>query len=323
MFAFITTMVLIVGSLVAFFAVRDGKPITRGSGSNIYTMPGQNRRPIRLVALGVLAVGLLFLVFESTTIVPARNDGVVNVLGNVTETLPNGWHLIAPWASVEKVDTTNKPIQLTDDGNADNGCTSIAVRLATQTTACQDVFVQWQIDPKGDAADLWKSYRGSNDDLINNLQNNVILPRLRSEMQKEFSTYDPLAVLQGGKLQDTTTMQEPVKSVLKSDMPPGVLLLDVRFGQIHYDTATQSKINAYSQALADTKIAQQQEQTALAQSAANKNLANDPSTNSPGVQYQNCLNLIANLAAKGQLTGLPPAFSCSQSGGTPVIVNAK
>ncbi len=284
---------------------------------------------LKAMFLGVAAgiaflIGGITLATDTVVQVPARNVGVVNEFGNTTDTLSNGLHVVAPWATVEDVDTTNKPIQLTDDGNVDNGCTSIAVRLATQTTACQDVFVQWQIDPKGDAKDLWKNYRGSNDDLIANIQNNVILPRLRSEMQKSFSTYDPLSVLQGGKLQDTTTLQEPVKAVLTGDMPDGVLLLDVRFGQIHYDSATQGKINAYSQAVADTKITQQKEQTATAQAQANKELAKDPSTNNPGVEYQNCLNMVSDLAAKNQLQYLPQGFTCSQNGaGVGIIVGNK
>lgn len=278
---------------------------------------------VMAVAGVAFVVGGVTLALDTVVQVPARNVGVVNEFGNTTDTLSNGLHVVAPWASVEDVDTTNKPIQLTDDGNVDNGCTSIAVRLSTQTTACQDVFVQWQIDPKGDAKDLWKTYRGSNDDLIDNIQNNVILPRLRSEMQRVFSTYDPLAVLQGGKIQDTTTLQPAVEEALKADMPDGVLLLDLRFSQIHYDNATQNRINAFSGEVGNTRIAQQAEQTALAQAQANKDLAADPSINNPGVQYQNCLNMINNLAAKGQLGQLPQGFSCSQGGSIPIIVQTK
>ena len=142
-------------------------------------------------------------------------------------------------------------------------------------------------------------------------------------MQKAFSTYDPLQVLQGGQLLDTTTLQAPVEVALKGDMPSGVLILDVRFAQIHYSATTQSKIDAFSQSVADTKIAVQNEQTATAQAAANKILAADASSSNPGVQYQNCLNLIANLASKGQLVQLQNGgFFCAQNGNTSVIANS-
>ena len=324
-FIFAMFLILVsVGCAVAF--VKSRHTLSKMEKSNDYGSRDEDDQRVKTMVLGI-AAGVLFIIggaivfFDSYVIVPARNVGVVNILGNASSSLPNGFHFVQPWASVENVDTTNKPIQLNDDGDVGNGCTSIPIRLASQQIACQDVFVQWQIDPKGDANDLWKTYRGSNDDLIANIQNNVILPRLRSEMQKSFSTYDPLQVLQGGQLLDTTTLQTPVETALKGDMPNGVLILDVRFAQIHYSATTQQKIDAYSQSVADTKIAVQNEQTATAQAAANKILAQDPSSSNPGVQYQNCLNMINNLASKGQLAGLPAGFSCSQGGGTPVIVN--
>lgn len=318
---FITSLIFLISSIV-FFVVflksRKTFKITRDYDQK-YKVIG-----LGIAACFCLLVGFTILALNSVVVVPARNVGVVNVLGNANSSVSNGFHLIQPWASVENVDTTNKPIQLNDDGDVGNGCTSIPIRLASQQIACQDVFVQWQVDPKGDANDLWKTYRGSNDDLINNLQNNVILPRLRSEMQKAFSTYDPLQVLQGGKLLDTTTLQSPVEVSLKGDMPNGVLILDVRFAQIHYSTTTQNKIDAFSQSVADTKIAVQNEQTATAQAAANKILAADPSGNNPGVQYQNCLNMIANLASKGQLSQLQSGgLFCSQGSGPSVIVGQK
>lgn len=312
---FVASLVFMTVSIIVFIAFFKKRSTARTEDDRL-----------RVMALGIVAgifaiIGLTVLALDSYVIVPARNVGVVNILGNANSSVSNGFHFIQPWASVENVDTTNKPIQLNDDGDVGNGCSSIPIRLASQQIACQDVFVQWQIDPKGDANDLWKTYRGSNDDLIDNLKNNVVLPRLRSEMQKAFATYDPLQVLQGGQLLDTTTLQSPVEAALKADMPSGVLILDVRFAQIHYSSTTQNKIDAYSQSVADTKIAVQNEQTATAQAAANKILAQDPSSNNPGVQYQNCLNMINNLASKGQLTGLPAGFSCSQGGGTPIIVN--
>lgn len=323
---FVTSLVFLGIAIAVFVAfLKSRKTFKRTEYTSSRAMGDQR---FKMLVLGILAgacalIGFTILVQDSYVIVPARNVGVVNILGNANSSVSNGFHVIQPWASVENVDTTNKPIQLNDDGDVANGCTSVPIRLASQQIACQDVFVQWQVDPKGDANDLWKTYRGSNDDLINNLQNNVILPRLKSEMQKAFSTYDPLQVLQGGQLLDTTTLQRPVEDALKGDMPNGVLILDVRFAQIHYSAQTQGKIDSFSQAVADTKIAVQNEQTATAQAAANKILAQDPSSNNPGVQYQNCLNMIANLASKNQLGQLPQGFSCSTGGSsTPIIVDS-
>lgn len=324
---FVTSVIFLIASIMVFvFFIKNRKRLKTMQENGDRKLDNQR---FKTIVLGVVAgvaflISGIILIQDSYVVVPARNVGVVNILGNASSSVGNGFHPVLPWASVENVDTTNKPIQLNDDGDVGNGCTSIPIRLASQQIACQDVFVQWQVDPKGDANDLWKTYRGSNDDLINNLQNNVILPRLRSEMQKAFSTYDPLQVLQGGQLLDTTTLQSPVEAALKGDMPSGVLILDVRFAQIHYSATTQNKIDAFSQSVADTKIAVQNEQTATAQAAANAILAADASSSNPGVQYQNCLNMISNLASKGQLSQLPQGFSCSQNGSsTPIIVQQK
>ena len=279
---------------------------------------------VLLLGVGLIALGVLIIGLNSYTIVPPRNVGVVNTLGNANDSLSSGPHLVAPWSSIETVDATNKPIQLNDDGSVENGCTSIPIRLKSQSTACQDVFLQWAVDEHAtNVNELWKAYRGANDDLIDNIQGNVLLPRLKSEMQRIFSTYDPLAILHGGQYFDPTTLQEPVKEAMLKDMPPGVVLLDLRFAQIHYDALTQGRLNAYAQAQADTRIAEQQEQTAQAQAAANKALAGDPATSNPGVQYQNCLNLIKDLATKGQLGNLPQAFSCGNGNLSGIIVNGK
>jgi hypothetical protein len=73
-------------------------------------------------------------------------------------------------------------------------------------------------------------------------------------------------------------------------------------------------------ALAETRIATQNRATAEQKALANKALATQVSVCDPGVQYQNCLNLIADLAARGQLGQLPPTFNCGDPR-SQVIVN--
>lgn len=81
-------------------------------------------------------------------------------------------------------------------------------------------------------------------------------------------------------------------------------------------------LNGFAQALADTQIATQQKLTAEQQKLANDFLA-AASSNDPGVKYQNCLNLVKDLAAKGQLQNLPPTFNCGGPDSTPVIVGQR
>jgi hypothetical protein len=108
-------------------------------------------------------------------------------------------------------------------------------------------------------------------------------------------------------------------TLLRAAVGGGVTIDNITVPLVHYDQITQDKLNAYSQALADTQIAAQRKKTADLVKQANDALAASAAVHDPGVQYQNCLNLIADLAAKGQLKDLPPTFTCGSSA-APVIV---
>ncbi len=105
---------------------------------------------------------------------------------------------------------------------------------------------------------------------------------------------------------------------MKSHVDSGIVVDTLRISLVHFDDTTQGKLNGFAQALADTQIATQQKLTAEQQKQANDLLA-AASSNDPGVKYQNCLNLLKDLAAKGQLQNLPPTFNCGDAT-APVII---
>jgi len=264
--------------------------------------------------LAMIALGFVILIIDSFTIVPARNVGVQVTFGKAEATLSNGFHWVKPWSSVEKVDATVQNLNLASDTK---NC--ITVRLANQTTACVDVTVQWNIDQHANANELWQRYRGTNDDVVGNIGRNVVERELRRSLNVVFETYNPLLVL-AGETQNTTTDDLAAKAFaeIKGHVDTGIIIDTLRIPLVHYDSVTQEKLNGFAQALADTQIATQQKLTAEQQRLANEKLAT-ASSNDPGVKYQNCLNLIKELAAKGQLANLPQTFNCSDSS-TPVIV---
>jgi regulator of protease activity HflC (stomatin/prohibitin superfamily) len=314
MFWFITGLVLVLLGIVAF-AVRKrvaGKPDTRDYEPGLTTVA-------TVLGLVLLIAGVFTVAWDSWTIIPARNVGVVNTFGNANRTLDNGAHLVAPWSSVETIDAT---VQTFKFDKADNSC--VTVRLANQTTACVDTTLQWNIDQKADANSLWQRYRGSNDDVLANVGNNVVKRELQRAMNGVFETYNPLAVLQGGtNLIKTDDLAAQVLGKVRNTVDPGIVIDTVLISIVHFDDTTQGKLNAFAQALADTQVAMQTEQTNKAIKLANDALASTSSAD-PGVQYQNCLNLVRYLASVNQLQNLPQTFNCSQgAGGTPVIVGSK
>jgi hypothetical protein len=109
---------------------------------------------------------------------------------------------------------------------------------------------------------------------------------------------------------------------MRASVDPGINVDTLLISVVHFDPVTQDKLNAYAQAIADTQIATQAKKTAEQQHEANDLLAAKSSSDA-GVEYQNCLNLVKDLAAKNQLASLPATFNCNQGASTPVIVGGK
>jgi len=316
MFWFIVALVLIALG-VAVLLYRRGFDLSEEDRN--YNERRQARTAMGVIAGFLIVAGLITVAWDSFTIVPARNVGIVNTFGKAENALDNGFHWVKPWSSVETIDATVQNINLSADAK---NC--ITVRLANQTTACVDVTVQWNIDQKANANELWQRYRGNNDDVVGNVGRNVVERELRRSLNVVFETYNPLSVLAGGGQPNTKTddLAGAALKEMKAHVDAGIVVDTLRISVVHYDDTTQSKLNGFAQALADTQIATQQKLTAEQQKLANDLLA-AASSSDPGVKYQNCLNLLKDLAAKGQLQNLPPTFNCGSPDATPVIVGQR
>lgn len=279
-----------------------------------------DRRRLRLaIALGFAVPVVLLLFSASATIVPARNVGVEVSLGKPVGQLDNGFHMVAPWHRVEKFDAGIQTLEMQGDGDGkDAPC--VTVRLGNQTTACIDVIrSQWNIDPNGDVIELYRRYRK-----FDKIELNVVAGQEMNALVSTFADFDPLAGITGAADAPMRTTDDLAKQALaKTQASVGTgIHVDNLLLRVNYDPTTQGKLNDYAKALAETRIATQNRATAEQKALANKALAAQASVRDPGVQYQNCLNLIADLAAKGQLKDLPATFNCGdpRSG---VIVGAR
>jgi regulator of protease activity HflC (stomatin/prohibitin superfamily) len=270
-------------------------------------------------ALGgvLVTIGMLAILLNCFTVIPARNVGVVNTFGVANQALDNGIHFVAPWSSIETIDATVQNINRDEDTK---NC--VTVRLANQTTACVDLTLQWNIDQNANANELWQRYRGSNDKVVENVGNNVVMRELQRALNVVFETYNPLgAIVDGAPAVKTADLAKKALDDLKSSVDKGIVVDALLISVVHFDATTQDKLNAFAQSLADTRVAEQNKKTAEQQRAANDLLVASSSDNE-GVKYQNCLNVIKDLAAKNQLVNLPAAFTCGP-GGSPVLVQAK
>lgn len=231
----------------------------------------------RAMRVAVIAGGLtiVVLILGSTTIVSARNVGVVTTFGRPSGTLGNGLHVKAPWQSVTEMDGT---IQIDNH----TGEMATTVRLGNNSTAFVDNSVRWRIQPAA-ADELFLDYRQ-----FENVRDNLVTRELRAALNEVFADFDPLAPenVEGTNVQ---ALGDEVAEKLRAKVGGQIEILNVIVPLVNYDQATQDRINALNVEKANTRIAEQRAKTAQAEARANEILAGSVS-NDPNVLVSKCLD---------------------------------
>lgn len=309
MFLFITALIFgIIG--LALVVIRNIKWQSGYSSSEVSF-------PVWMVGVGILAFASLLFFFSTYRSVPPRSVGIKVSLGKVQGTLQSGPHLVKPWVKVISFPSTIETTRLQGDGKADiDDGPCVTVRLGNQTTACVNATIQWHVnvnDSKGVDA-LYASYRS-----FNHIEPNLVRPQVQHSLLAPFENYNPLAVLAAnGNLETPTkTLEDQGRTTLEQVLGNGISVTQYTINLVQYDAQTQDKINGYSSAVADTRIATQQEQTANARRAANDALNASQASTNPGVITQNCLDLTERLSKDGK--SLPASWTCLGNGATPVV----
>ncbi|MGE0214328.1 SPFH domain-containing protein [Mycolicibacterium sp.] len=258
-FAAILLLVITAGALVS--RATSDKPAARTRGTRIAVVAG--------------GLALLVLIIGSTTIVSARNVGVVTTFGRPGGTLSNGLHVKAPWQSVTEMDGT---IQIDNH----TGEYATTVRLGNNSTAYVDNSVRWRIQPAA-ADELFLDYRD-----FENVRDNLVTRELRSALNEVFADFDPLAPenVEGPNVQ---ALGEDVADKLRAKVGDQIEIINVIVPLVNYDQATQDRINALNVEKANTRIAEQRAKTAEAEARANEILAASVSDN-PNVLVSKCLD---------------------------------
>lgn len=238
---------------------------------------GEERAVSFVVAVIVGFVGLIFLVFASTTVVGTRQIGIETTFSRPTgTTLSNGLHLKAPWSEVTEMDGA---VQI----DQHKGDSRIKVRLGNSSTADADVSVRWQI--KQDATpELFVQYK-----TFDNVRANLVTRNLQVALNEVFASFDPLAP-QNLDRSPLPELSEKAKVILADKVGDQVEILDVAVPTIDYDDGTEQKINQLNQERAATAVAEQAKKTAVEQAKANGELAGSVS-HDPNVLVSKCLDI--------------------------------
>lgn len=272
----------------------------------------------RIIASVVLGISFIFLLFASLTIVGTHDIGVLTTFGRPDGALSNGLHFKAPWQNVTKLDGriqtdtyASNGYNGSDQQGAIDGC--VNVRIARQATACVNVTIRWQLDQKG-VDYLFKNFK-TND----NIRDNLLHRDLQTAVNVAFSRYDPLGLDKNGMSTQPSTgeLAQQVQTSLDQQVGEWLQIQKVFIPIFNFDPDTQKRLNQLQLQVAQTRIAQQAEQTATAQAAANRALRESVS-NDPNVLVSKCLDILAESVQKGM--ALPAGFSCFGSTGTAVAV---
>lgn len=224
-------------------------------------------------AIGALAV--IVLVIGSFTIVGTREIGVVTTFGRPVDELPNGIHFKSPWSKVTEMDGA---IQI----NTHTGDDAPLVRLANNSMARVDNSVQWRLRPHA-IQQLFLDYRN-----FDNIRENLVARQLTTALNEAFETVDPLSRDHSDGI-DTTKMGEIVAEMLRGRVGEQIEIINVLTPVIHYDEATQKRVDALNVERANTRIAEQKQQTATAEAKANEELSRSVS-HDPNVLVSKCLD---------------------------------
>ncbi|MCW2830857.1 MAG: hypothetical protein JWP31_1549 [Aeromicrobium sp.] len=294
---FVLTLLLLVVGLALVVASRTSQPGTKGI--------------LGLSAAGALALAVVCLVLSTFTVVPTRDIGIVTSFGKPVGNLDNGIHAKLPW---EKVKTLDGAIQ-TDSYLEKNseGCTDI--RIGNESTACVDNSIRWRIKIQAGET-LYKDYRD-----MENIRKSLVTRELTAALNEVLSDYNPLSQIQDDSANasgpNLNEFSRQVAEKLREQVGDQIQIENVIIPLIHFDKPTQSKINLYQAEVANTRIAQQREQTATAQARANDKLKSSVSNN-PNVLVSQCLDTFSEMVKEAQ--PIPIGFSCWPGGSASSVV---
>lgn len=280
---------------------------------------GSGKSGGRLVAFVPLLIGVVLLGIACTTIIQAKNVGVLTTFGKPTRSLNAGLHVKAPWQKVTELDGTKITNKYSDDQR-------IEVRIGDGTTAGVETAIRWSIVAEK-ADEIYADYRS--DDVNENLREALVETVFKNAVNAVFGNYNPTAELvtvdpnsdkrlnyvpdyDGLAAEVTESMKERVAT------SGGYVKIEfVTISGISLSPETQKKINEFQAEVARTQVALQAERTNRAQAAANKALSNSVSDN-PNVLVSRCLDTLQTMVDKQQ--PIPAGFSCWPGGRSDLVL---
>ena len=226
----------------------------------------------------ILVVGIIGLMLSSLIIkVDAQQVGVkVTPTGVDDQELLTGWHIVAPWSNVYKMDKTVWVYTCADAQNEGAKANADAIWAPTKDGIKMgiDVSVSWRIIPEEAS---WIYQNVTNETGKNGryhwLEENVIRAKLKSALALTVSNYTPIEVYSVKREEIQTHVLARMKEEIKS-YKININQIDIRevYYNKEYEQAINNKKLAEQEALRLIEVTKQKEEKLL-QSKIDKDIA--------------------------------------------------
>lgn len=235
---------------------------------------------LKLPAYLVAVIGGFFLVIllSLVVLIDAQQVGVlVTPSGVRSEELHTGWHLVAPWNTVHKMDKTVWVYTCANATNEGTQPNADAIWAPTKDgiKVGFDVSVSWRITPD-EASWIFQNVTendGGNSGRYLWLEDNVIRTKLKSALALTVSNYSPIEVYSTKREE----IQEGVVERMKKEILTYKLILDqIDLREVYYNPEYETAINAKK--LAEQEVMRlvevtKQKEEQLKQAEIEKNIA--------------------------------------------------
>ena len=247
--------------------------------TRIQTRSGQKTVGKLPLLIPSIVVGLIVVVLLSLIVlIDAQQVGVVVTPSGVNdEEIHTGWHIVAPWNDVHKMDKTVWVYTCANATNEGAQPNADAIWAPTKDgiKVGFDVSVSWRISPS-DASWIYQNVTendGGSSGRYIWLEDNVIRAKLKSALALTVSNYTPIEVYSTKREE----IQDRVAERMKREIMAYKLILDqIDLREVYYNPEYESAINAKKlaeqEAMRLVEVTKQKEEQ-LKQAEIEKNIA--------------------------------------------------
>jgi len=215
------------------------------------------------ILLIVLSFGLFFI--GGLKHVPSRSIGIPSSFSQVgSKAYGPGYHETwKPWLNLTDATETIQKTQFS--GCWGQYCTSpnqprgycLEVRIGGQQTACVDVTVKWRMN-KQTAGQQYLNYANQDDNLVDAVRDNEIIPELHTAENTELDGYNPITdakQLGTGANSQYLTFANLVEQKVKDDLGTQVQIISVNQPLAYYTASTETFLHQIQNKAAEDQVA--------------------------------------------------------------------